>query len=81
MTMKIRIVGEFGEGVADKVKAFVEGLEGVQSAVVLTNGVQTADFSPEPAEPSAAETAPPGSESLEGPAETTTAGLPPTPAA
>lgn len=41
MTDKIRIVGSFGEGAADKVQEFVKGLEGVQSVSVLHDGVET----------------------------------------
>jgi hypothetical protein len=41
VTDKIRIVGAFGEAVADKVKEFVKGLEGVESVSVLRDGIET----------------------------------------
>lgn len=47
MTDKIRIVGEFGDGVVDAVKEFSDGLTGVETVQVLRNGV---DIYPHPEE-------------------------------
>jgi hypothetical protein len=51
MPDKIRIVGDFGDGVVEQVKSFVEGLQGVSTVQVLMDGI---DKFPHPDEEAAA---------------------------
>ncbi len=58
MASKIRIIGEFGEDVLDKVQAFVETLPGVQYVSLLVNGTETLPQSAPPVIDPAAPDAP-----------------------